>query len=87
MLEAAAFFLLANLIVGMARIWLGPGPADRVQGVLLVGTSMVATLLLMAYAGARDSLVNVALVFVMLAAWLAVAFAAAPDAPRDEQQP
>lgn len=58
----------------MVRVFAGPGAADRIQGLLLFGTSLVAILLLMAYAVERRALVDVALVTALLAAWLSIAF-------------
>lgn len=77
-----AAFLLANLIAGMARVWFGPGAADRMQAVLLFGTSLVAMLLVLSYSAGNPALIGVALVVAMLAAWLSVAFAVGPPRAR-----
>ncbi len=77
-LATAALFLLANLLVGLVRAWLGPSPADQMQALLLFGTTTVAILLLLAYATQREVLVDVALVFVMLAAVGTIAFSRLP---------
>lgn len=82
LLEGAAVFLLVNLMAGFARVWIGPGEADRMQAALLFGTSLVAMLLVLAYAAEAPALVHVALVVAMLAAWLSVAFAVGPERPR-----
>lgn len=79
LLVGAAVFLLACLIAGMVRVWVGPGEADRMQAVLLFGTTLVAMLLVLSYARGDAALVDVALVVVILAAWLSVAFVIAPE--------
>ena len=90
---AASLFLLLNLVVGLARVWRGPGPADRMQAVLLFGTTTVAALLLLAHGGGHPALIKVGLVFVMLAAIGAIAFVRLPTEqgpdhdPGDEEQP
>jgi len=84
LLVAAAVFLLLNLLIGLVRIWRGPSPADQMQALLLFGTTTVAILLLLAYATARPVLVDVALVFVMLAAIGTVAFSRLPRGIREE---
>lgn len=77
-LMGAALLLLINLVVGLLRLFLGPGAADRMQALLLFGTTTVAVLLLLAYAEDRPALVHVALVFVMLAAIAGIAFVQIP---------
>lgn len=77
-LMGAALLLLVNLVVGLLRLFRGPGPADRMQALLLFGTTTVAVLLLLAYAEGRPALVHVALVFVMLAAIAGIAFVQIP---------
>lgn len=75
MTSALALFLLANLLVALLRVVRGPTAADRLLAALLFGTTGVAVLLLMAGAGARDGLVDAALVFALLAAITGAAFA------------
>lgn len=73
-----AVFLLANLLAALLRIVRGPTAADRMLAALLFGTSGVAILLLLAHAGddpALVALVDVALVFALLAAITGAAFA------------
>lgn len=83
---AASLFLLLNLVIGLARVYRGPGAADRMLGALLFGSTTVAALLLLAHGGGHPALVKVALVFVMLAAMAAIAFVrlASPDQPGGE---
>lgn len=70
-----AVFLLANLLAALLRVARGPTAADRMLAALLFGTTGVAVLLLLAYAGASPALVDVALVFALLAAIAGAAFA------------
>ncbi|MDQ2070688.1 monovalent cation/H+ antiporter complex subunit F [Natronospira bacteriovora] len=78
LLTGMAVFLMANLVVGLLRVHLGPTPADRMLSMLLFGTTTVATMLLLAYAQAMPALVIVALVFVMLATIGSIAFVQLP---------
>ncbi len=66
--------LLASLIVGLARVMLGPTPSDRMLAAQLTGTTGVSVLVLLAEALSRPALADVALVFAVLAAVTAVAF-------------
>lgn len=77
-LHGAALFLIANLIAGLVRVYRGPTAADRLLTLLLFGTTTVATVLLLAYAQEVPALVEVALIFVMLAAIAAIAFIRIP---------
>lgn len=70
-----ALFLLANLLAALVRVVRGPTSADRLLAALLFGTTGVAMLVLLAYAGGRQGLVDVALVFALLAAIAGAAFA------------
>lgn len=84
---ALAVFLLLNLLVALIRVARGPTPADRLLAALLFGTTGVAILLLLADAMAQPALVDVALVFALLAAISGAAFtrrAWREEAPDDE---
>lgn len=70
-----AAFLLANLLAALLRIMRGPTAADRVLAALLFGTTGVAILLLLGEAGDYAALIDVALVFALLAAITGAAFA------------
>ena len=63
-----AVLLLANLLVALRRVLRGPTDADRMLTALLFGTTGVAVLLLLADAQQMPALVDVALVFALLAA-------------------
>lgn len=70
----AAVFLLLTLAGGMARVLIGPRPADRMLAAQLFGTTGVAILLLLAQGLGQPALRDVALVFALLAGVAAVAF-------------
>jgi multicomponent Na+:H+ antiporter subunit F len=70
-----ALFLLANLLVALLVAAHGPTAADRMLVALLFGTTGVGILVLLARAGGRGALVDVALVIALLAAITGIAFA------------
>lgn len=67
-------FLLVNLVAGLARVWRGPTPADRMLAAQLFGTTGVAVVLLLAEGSRVAALRDVALVLALLAAMAAVVF-------------
>jgi multicomponent Na+:H+ antiporter subunit F len=69
-----AVVLLVTMIAGLARGLRGPRPADRMLGMQLCGTTGVAVLLLLAKAMDADVLQNVALVLLLLALLVLIAF-------------
>ncbi|UCG72408.1 MAG: multiple resistance and pH regulation protein F [Chromatiales bacterium] len=71
---AVAVVLLASLCGGMYRVLRGPTPGDRMLAGQLFGTAAVAVLLLVDRASDTSVLVDVALVFALLAAVTVVAF-------------
>jgi multicomponent Na+:H+ antiporter subunit F len=71
---ALAVFLLLTLVAGIARVWRGPTPADRMLAAQLFGTTSVAMLALLAEGLGRPALRNVALVLALLAAMAVVVF-------------
>ncbi|WP_422126485.1 monovalent cation/H+ antiporter complex subunit F [Thioalkalivibrio sulfidiphilus] len=73
-LLASALFLLITIAAGMVRVLRGPTDGDRMLAAQLFGTTGVAILLLLAEALAMPALVDVALVFALLAAVATVAF-------------
>ncbi len=78
MTQTLSFFavvLLINLSVGMLRVLRGPTRADRMLAAQLFGTTGVAIILLLAQVSHQPGLRDVALVFAILAAVAAVAFA------------
>ena len=73
-LFAAAGFVLATEALGLLRILRGPAEADRMMAAQLIGTAGVAVLVLLAVATATPSIVDVALMLALLAAFASVAF-------------
>jgi multicomponent Na+:H+ antiporter subunit F len=71
---AAALILLLTLVAGLVRIQRGPTETDRMLSAQLFGTTGVAILLLLAFGTRQWALVNVALVFSLLAVIATVAF-------------
>ena len=63
-----AALLLINAGVGIWRIWRGPTSADRMLAAELISTSAIAVLLLLGAALEQPALVDVALLFALLAA-------------------
>jgi multicomponent Na+:H+ antiporter subunit F len=73
-LIGAAGFILAMVALGLIRIIRGPTETDRMMAAQLFGTGGVAALLLLAVASQTPSVVDVALVLALLAAFASVAF-------------
>ena len=71
---ALAVILLLTLIGGLVRVARGPTPPDRMLAAQLMGTIGVGVLLLLSQALNRQSLVDVALVFSLLATVVSVVF-------------
>ena len=69
-----ACFLLATMVVGLARVFRGPRQEDRLVAVQLFGTTGVAVLLLLAAAFNVPAMRNAAMVFAVLAVLAVVAF-------------
>ncbi len=67
LLAAIALFLVLNIVAGLGRVVRGPTAADRVLAAMLLGTTGVATLLLLAEALGRPALRDLALVFSLVA--------------------
>jgi multicomponent Na+:H+ antiporter subunit F len=72
--QLLAVFILANLSIALVRVIRGPTTADRLLAALLFGTSGVAILLLLAYIEETLILLDVALVFSLLAVISGVVF-------------
>lgn len=88
----AAALVLLTIAGALIRIRRGPGRADRMMSAQLVGTGGVATALLLAAAHGAPAMIDVALVFALLAAFAAIAFVktATPNGagdPEDEDEP
>lgn len=78
----AIVFLLMNLAAGLVRVARGPTASDRMLATLLFGSTSVAVLLLLADWVGEPAVYDVALLFVLLAAVLSVAFVALSPAQR-----
>ncbi len=74
MLLAIALVLLLTMSVGLVRVVIGPTPPDRMMAAQLLGTSGIATLLLLSQALGVPALLDVALIFALLAAVSVAAF-------------
>lgn len=72
---AMAIALLLMIVAGLIRILSGPTSGDRMLATQLFGTTGVATVLLLAFANGAPRLIDLALVFALLAAVVGVAFA------------
>lgn len=82
----AALFLALNLAAGLLRVYWGPTAADRMLAALLFGSTTVAMLLLLAEVLAMGALRDVALLFVMLAAIISVAFVGLREVDEEEEE-
>lgn len=78
LLPAAILFLALNLAAGLVRVARGPTAADRMLAALLFGSTTVAILLLLAEWTAQPALRDVALLFMLLATIVSVAFVGLP---------
>ena len=73
-LAVAALVLVITLGAGLVRVALGPTPYDRLMAAQLIGTTGIATLLVLAEVVHVPALVDVAVIFALLAAVTVVAF-------------
>ena len=69
-----AVVLLVTLFGGLVRVAIGPTQPDRMLAAQLMGTTGVGVLLLLSQSLGRPSLLDVALIFSLLAAVTTVAF-------------
>ncbi|MFN2321717.1 MAG: pH regulation protein F [Trueperaceae bacterium] len=76
LLPALLLFLLANLFAGLWRVHRGPTSADRTLSVLLIGSTSVAAVLVLAEWQQMPALRVASLLVVMLAAVISIAYAA-----------
>jgi multicomponent Na+:H+ antiporter subunit F len=83
-LLAAGSIVLAIVAFGLRRLLRGPGDADRIMALLLLGTGGIAALLLQGVATGMPGVIDVALSIALLAVFAAVAFARAAEAPADD---
>jgi multicomponent Na+:H+ antiporter subunit F len=71
---ALALLLLVTMTAGLLRIVIGPSPADRMMAAQLLGTSGIGVLVLLASALEMPALIDVGLIFALLAAVSVTAF-------------
>lgn len=71
---AVASVLMASIAVGLVRVAIGPTPSDRMMAAQLMGTSGIGVTLLLAPIVEIPALVDVALIFALLAAVAVTAF-------------
>jgi multicomponent Na+:H+ antiporter subunit F len=83
-LLAIATFILAMVALGLLRTVRGPAAADRMMAAQLLGSGGVAMLLLVSVATANASVMDVALLLALLAAFASVAFVR--DAPASSSE-
>jgi multicomponent Na+:H+ antiporter subunit F len=69
-----ALLLLITMAAGLVRVIIGPSPADRMMAAQLLGTSGIAVLLLLSAALSIPALIDVGLIFALLAAVSVAAF-------------
>jgi multicomponent Na+:H+ antiporter subunit F len=70
----SALILLVAIAMGMLRILLGPTAADRMMSAQLFGTSGIAILLVLAKGMEKEVLLDIALVFALLAVLATMTF-------------
>jgi multicomponent Na+:H+ antiporter subunit F len=80
-LLGAAAFVLLTVVLGLARILLGPAPIDRMMAAQLLGTGGIAVLLLIGVASGMTAAVDVALTLALVAAFASAAFANSASDP------
>ena len=83
-LAVAALVLVITLCGGLVRVALGPTPSDRLMAAQLIGTTGIATLLVLAEVVHVPALVDVAVIFALLAAVTVVAFTRRSQTNRDD---
>ncbi|MCG6942633.1 MAG: sodium:proton antiporter [Thiohalocapsa sp.] len=72
----AGVFILLTVLLGLVRVLRGPGDAERLMAVQLLGTGGVAALLLLGSAIDLTATTDLALLLALLAAFAAIAFVA-----------
>jgi multicomponent Na+:H+ antiporter subunit F len=73
-LLTVALVLMAGIAAGLIRVAIGPTPSDRMMAAQLMGTSGIGVILLLAPVLAVPALIDVALIFALLAAVAVTAF-------------
>jgi multicomponent Na+:H+ antiporter subunit F len=86
-LVGTAGFVLGMAALGLCGIFLRRSETDRVMAAQLLGTDSIAVLLLLSIATETPSIVDVALMLALLAAFAAVAFVRSATAGTDSKTP
>ncbi len=73
-LAAILILLLVSILAGLIRVLRGPAPAERMLAAQLFGTAAVAIILILSQLMAMPALLDVAMVFALLAAVTLLAF-------------
>lgn len=73
-LTAALGFILVMLALGLVPILRGPGDADRMMAMQLIGTGGIAALLLLGTVTGVPAAVDMALTLALLATFASIAF-------------
>ena len=73
-LSLILILLLLSILAGIVRIFRGPAPAERMLAAQLFGTAAVAILLVLSQLMTMPALLDVAMVFALLAAITLVTF-------------
>ncbi|MFG1464302.1 monovalent cation/H+ antiporter complex subunit F [Xanthobacter sp. DSM 24535] len=77
--------LLAFAAAALIRLWRGAGASDQMMAVQLLGTSVIAVLLLISAATGAPAVLDVALLLALLAAFAAAAFHSVRAAPAHQR--
>lgn len=84
-LFGAGCAILLAIAVGLVRLLRGPGTAERMMAVQLLGTGGIALVLIFGVATAQPAVIDVALIMAVLAAFAGLAFVRAVSRPGGEQ--
>ncbi len=69
-----AAFVVLMVALGLVRVALGPGRAERMMAAQLLGTGAIGALLLFGVASGEPAVFDVALTLALLAAFASIAF-------------
>ena len=84
-----AAFVVLMVALGLVRVALGPGRAERLMAAQLLGTGAIGALLLFGAASGEPAVFDVALTLALLAAFASIAFvkfAAQQDRPAGDEE-
>ena len=73
-LFGAATLLLLAIAIGLVRLLRGPGSAERMMAMQLLGTGSIALMMIFGAATGQPAVFDVALVLALLAAFAGLAF-------------